>query len=112
MSLVQKWRHEIGLLLANMSASYKGFLISGLITASLKDCYTNTKGRAMVSKRDVLIDGKLFLVVGMGSKRQGIGLDEDISSGLWHALYRAVNWSAPADDYDQMEEDLEDQVLR
>lgn len=62
-----------------MSASYKGFLISGLITASLKDCHTcDTKGRAMVSKRDVLIDGKLILVVWMGSKRQSVGLDENI----------------------------------
>lgn len=32
----------------------------------------------MVSKRDMLIDGKLFLVVGMGSKRQGVGFNEDI----------------------------------
>lgn len=50
----------------------------------------------------------------MGSERQGVGLDEFIfiSSGLWHVLDRAVNWSPPADDYDQMEEDLEDQVVR
>lgn len=62
-----------------MSASSKGFLISGIITAPLKDCHAcDTKGRSMVSKRDVLIDGKLFLVVGMGSKRQGVDLDEDI----------------------------------
>lgn len=116
MSLIQKGRREIGLLLANVSASSKGFLFSGLITAPLKDCHAcDAKGRAMVSKRDVLIDGKLFLVVGMGPKRQGVGLDEDIYIHiLWTVTCsgQSRQLSPPADDYDQMEEDLEDQVVR
>ena len=76
---------------AKNSMSRVFFFRRGLITASLKDCgaYPDDNDRLIAFSKELLIKGRIYWsnFVGMGSKIQVMGLDDEIV-GSWSRVIR------------------------
>ena len=90
--LDKKGRLDIGLYLAKTSGSRVDFLRRNLITASLKDCgtYPDDNDRLIIFSIVLFIKDRIYLsnFVGMGSKIQVAGLDDEIIVVKWSRVIR------------------------